>query len=97
MQRLNALRQHRDAVLALAHQHGVHGLRVFGSVAQGDARPDSAIDFLISGMDEGKDLIDFIEFKHDLEKLLHCPVDVIGEKGLYWYLRDKILAEAVAL
>ncbi|MFN7901673.1 MAG: hypothetical protein ACK5O1_02425 [Holosporales bacterium] len=35
MQRLNALRQHRDAVLALAHQYGVNGLRVFGSVARG--------------------------------------------------------------
>ena len=66
---LSNLRQQRDAVLALAHQHGVRGLRVFGSVARGDARPDSDIDFLISGMDEGKDLIDFIEFKHDLEKL----------------------------
>ena len=91
------IRQHRDQITALAHRHGVQGVRVFGSVAREEATAGSDIDFLVTGMEAGRDLIDFIEFKSDLERLFDRKVDVVFEKGLYWYVRDRILAEAVPL
>jgi predicted nucleotidyltransferase len=94
---LEVLQQQRSAILALARQQGVTGVRVFGSVARQEETPDSDIDFLVTGMESGRDLIDFIEFKSDLERLFARKVEVVFEKGLYWYVRDRILAEAVAL
>jgi uncharacterized protein len=95
--RLALIHQHRDTILAMARQYGVEGLRVFGSVARGEDGPDSHVDFLITGMATGRDLIDFIEFKNDLEQFFGHRVDVLFQNGLYWYVRDRILAEAVTL
>jgi uncharacterized protein len=95
MTRLTLIRQQRNQIITLARRHGVEGVRIFGSVARQEDTADSDIDVLVSGMAPGRDLIDFIEFKSDLERLLDRKVDVVFEKGLYWYVRDRILAEAV--
>lgn len=83
----------RDDILALAAKHGARKPRVFGSVARGEAGPESDIDLLVK-MDEGRSLLDLSALVQDLQDLLGVKVDVISEDGLYWLLRRRILKEA---
>jgi predicted nucleotidyltransferase len=86
----------REAILDTAAKHGAFRIRVFGSMARGDARPDSDLDLLVA-MEDGRTLLDLIGLGQDLEDLLGRKVDVVSEGGLSAYLRDEILAEAVVL
>jgi len=88
--------QKREAILNLAAKHGACNVRIFGSVARGDAREDSDIDFLI---DLGEKLSPWfpVRFIRDLENLLGCKVDVITEKGLKERIRERVIQEAVPL
>jgi predicted nucleotidyltransferase len=86
----------RGDILRLAHQHGARNVRVFGSVARGDASPESDVDFLVE-MDRGRSLLDLIELSQDLESLLQRKVDVLTDDGLSPYLQERIHAEAVPL
>ena len=86
----------REAILDLATKHGARRIRVFGSVARGDARPDSDLDLLVA-MDAGRTLLDLIGLGQDLEELLGRKVDVVSEGGLSVRIRDHVLAEAVTL
>jgi predicted nucleotidyltransferase len=88
------LGEKRGEIMRLAAKHGAHDVRVFGSVARGEARPDSDIDILIT-MKKGRSLLDLIGFWQDVEDLLGRKVDVVSEGGLNPYLRDRILGEAV--
>lgn len=87
---------HREEVLRLAAQHGARNIRLFGSVARGQAGPGSDLDLLVD-MEEGRSLLDLVGFWQDLEALLGCQVDVITDGGVSPYLRDRIYAEAVPL
>lgn len=85
----------RDAVLRLAAEHGAYNVRVFGSVARGEAEPDSDIDFLMDGLEHapwggGSLLV-------ALEKLLGRQVDLVSMGDIYPSLRERILAEAQLL
>jgi len=71
-------------------------VRIFGSVARGEAHAESDIDFLVE-MDNGRSLIDLIEFSQDLETLLQRKVEVLTDNGLSPYLEKRIHAEAVLL
>ena len=93
---INPLDQHREAILRLAATHGARNVRVFGSVARGEAGVESDVDVLVS-MEPGRTLLDLIGLSQDLERLLGRRVDVVSDGGLSPYLRDRILAEAVAL
>ena len=86
----------RESILHLADLHGARNVRVFGSVARGDATKESDVDFLVE-MDEGRSLLDLVGLWQDLQDLLGRKVDVISEGGISPYLRAKILAEAVPL
>ena len=90
------LRSRRNRILQLAAQHGARNVRVFGSVARGDARPESDIDFLVD-MERGRSLLNLIELGQDLEELLQHKVDVLTDEGLSPYLEQRIHAEAVPL
>lgn len=81
------------AIHALAAQHGAHDVRVFGSFARGEARPDSDLDLLVA-FEPGRSLLDQVALAQDLEALLGRRVDVVTEDGLYWLLRRRILREA---
>jgi hypothetical protein len=86
----------RPEILRLAQAHGAHNVRIFGSVARGEAHADSDIDFLVE-MDNGRSLLDLIELSQNLEALLQRKVDVLTDKGLSPYLEQRIHAEAVLL
>ena len=90
------VREHRDEILRIAARHGAGNVRVFGSVARGDAGPDSDLDLLVT-MEAGRSLLDLVAFGQDLEDALDRHVDVVTDGGLSPYLRDRILAEAVPL
>jgi hypothetical protein len=86
----------RDEILRIAARHGVTSIRVFGSVARGEAGPESDVDFLI---EIGGKLTPWfpVGLIRDLEALLGRKVDVVTPNGLHWYIKDRVLAEAVGL
>ncbi len=90
------LQSRRDEILTLARRHGVTQIRVFGSMARGDARADSDIDFLV---EVGPDTTPWFPggLVVDLEELLDRRVQVVTERGLDNLLRDRVLGEAVPL
>ena len=90
------LRMKREDILRIAARHGARNMRIFGSVARGETGPESDIDFLVE-MEEGRSLLDRIALWQDIEELLGCQVDVVSERALHWYIRDRILKEAVPL
>ena len=90
------LKSKRPEILRLAQAHGAHNVRIFGSVARGEARSESDVDFLVE-MDNGRSLLDLIELSQDLETLLQRKVDILTDQGLSPYLEQQIHAEAVPL
>jgi hypothetical protein len=83
----------RGAILRIAAAHGARNVRVFGSVARGDARPDSDVDLLID-LEPGRTLLDLSDLLLELRELLGRDVDVVTEASLHWLLRRRVLAEA---
>jgi len=90
------LKSKRLDILALAEQRGARNVRVFGSVARGQARPDSEIDFLVD-LEPGRSLLDLGGLLMDLQRLLGLEVDVVTEAGLRPRLRQQVVAEAKPL
>lgn len=91
-----ALRNGRGDIARIATAHGARNVRVFGSAGRGEAEPSSDLDLLVD-MSEGRSLLDLVALSSELEDVLGVEVDVVTEGGLSPYLRDRILAEAVAL
>jgi predicted nucleotidyltransferase len=82
----------------LAHrcQHGARTVRVFGSVARGEADAASDLDLLVE-MEPGRSLLDLGGLLMELQDLLGCRVDVVTEKRLRERIRDRVLKVAVSL
>ena len=94
---LEALRvSRREEVLRLAARHGAHNVRVFGSVARGEANEESDIDFLVD-WEPGRSLPDQVALVQDLQEAFGVKVHVGTERSLHWYARDRILREATPL
>jgi predicted nucleotidyltransferase len=90
------LKEKRGDILRIAAEYGAYNIRIFGSVARGEADSASDVDFLVD-MEPGRSLLDLGGLLMDLQDLLGCPVDVVTEKGLRERIRDRALKEAVAL
>src|SRR5690348_11526986 len=73
---LAELHAKRDAILRLAAARGAHGVSVFGSVARGEARPDSDVDLALH-FEPGRGVLDFCSLTADLEDLLGRRVDIV--------------------
>ncbi len=86
----------RDEIRRIASRYGVGNIRVFGSAARGDGRPDSDVDFLVD-LEPGRDLLDLIAAKQDLEDLLGRKVDIVTERSVSPYIRDFIMEDLVYL
>ncbi len=93
---LDELRKRRAEILRIAEKYGAHNVRVFGSVATGEANEASDIDLLVK-FEPARSLIDQVLLQQALEQLLGRRVDVVSEEGIYWLLRRRILREAIPL
>jgi len=83
----------RAEILETARRHGARNVRIFGSVARGEADEKSDLDFLVE-MEPGRSLLDHAALLLDLEELLGCKVDVLSEKGIKARMRERVLREA---
>ena len=88
--------EQREEILRIAERRGALAVRVFGSVARGEAKEGSDLDLLVE-WEPGRDLLDHAGLVQDLEELLGVKVHVGTEKSLHWYVRDPILGEATPL
>jgi len=86
----------RNEILRRANSRGARNLRVFGSVARGEASESSDLDLLVE-WEPGRSLLDHAGLVEDLQELLGMKVHVGTEKSLHWYVRDRILREATPL
>ena len=86
----------KEEILRITAKHGARNVRVFGSVARGEARPDSDVDFLVE-MEPGRTLLDLGGLLMDLRDLLGLEVDVVTEHGLKPRIRERVLQEAELL
>jgi uncharacterized protein len=87
---------HRLQLLALARARGVTSVRVFGSMSRGTSRDDSDVDLLVT-LAPGTSALALGGLLMDAQQLLGRKVDVVTEAGLHPSLRQKVLADAVAL
>lgn len=90
------LMEKRDEILGIAARHGAFNVRVFGSVARGEADEDSDIDLIVA-FESGRSLLDHAALWLDLQELLGCKVDVVSDRGIKPRIRDRVLREAVPL
>lgn len=93
---LAELHKKRDDILRIASKHGVVEIRVFGSVARGEATENSDVDFLVT-RGEARSFFFPGGLVADLEDLLGRDVDIATESGLHPDIRVDALREAVAL
>lgn len=85
----------RDEILRIAAKHGVTSIRVFGSVARGEAGPESDVDFLIEAGPETPPWFPG-GLIADLQDLLGRRVDVVTPDALRPFLKSTVLGEAVS-
>jgi len=90
------LREKREEILRIAARHGARNVRVFGSVARGEADEKSDIDLLVD-MEPGRSLFDLGGLWSDLNELLGAKVDIVTEKGLKQRIKERVIKEAVPL
>lgn len=88
------LRRHRATIRRLAALHGVTNVRVYGSVARGEAGPGSDLDLLVE-LSSGYTLFDLVAFERELGEALGLKVQVLTEGALHPVFRHRVLAEAV--
>ena len=88
--------QNREAIFDIARRYGAHDLRLFGSVARGDATEASDVDFIVR-FEPGRSLFDHGGLVMDLTDLLGVKVDVIDEGGMQPRFRQAVMPEAISL
>ena len=90
------LAEKRDEILRVATRRGAYNVRLFGSVARGEADAQSDVDILVN-MESGRSLLDLGGLRSDLNDLLGVKVDVFTEDCLKSRIRERALKEAVPL
>jgi uncharacterized protein len=90
------VRRRRNDMVAAAAAHGVRNLRVFGSVARGQDRPDSDVDLLVD-LPPGLSLFGLGRVQAELEAILGTRVDLVPVQDLKPGVRERVEHELVAL
>jgi predicted nucleotidyltransferase len=90
------LEKKREEILEIAAKHGARNVRVFGSVARGEADPQSDIDLLVE-FETGRSLLDHAGLWLELQEALGCKVDVVSDRGIKARIRERVLREAVPI
>ncbi len=93
---IEKLKAYRQDILTIAERYHAPNIRVFGSVARGEATENSDIDFLIDVSPE-QTLFDLIRLTRSLSELLGCKADVAQSTVLHPRIRREVLREAIAL
>ena len=93
-------RTRSDVMQTLSMHHhdlkglGIKSLRLFGSVARDEARPDSDIDFLVEFVSDPS-FFELFEVQYFLENLFHCKIDLGMEESLKEHLREPVLKDVI--
>jgi predicted nucleotidyltransferase len=90
------IQNNHQQILKAAKKHGAKSLKIFGSFARGEESNNSDIDLLVE-LESGRSLLDLVGLKYEVEELTKRKVDIVTERGLHWYLKERILSEAVSL
>ena len=93
---LDTLRAKREEILALADRHKAEQVRVFGSVARGEATARSDVDLLVH-FRSGASLLDLIGLQQEASDLMQARVDIVSDDVISPYLVNRILGEAIPL
>ncbi len=92
----NTLRRRRRQLIDAAEKNGIDKLRVFGSLARGEAKAGSDVDLLVN-LKPGNTLLNLAAFRREAGEILELPVDVATVDMLKEHIRDEILSEALPL
>jgi predicted nucleotidyltransferase len=90
------LKAKRDEILQVCAKYGARNVRVFGSVARGEADEQSDIDLLVE-FEPNRSLLDYAGLCVELQELLGVKVDVVSDRGLKPRIRQRVLQEAIPL
>ena len=90
------LKAKRDEILQVCAKYGARNVRVFDSVARGEADEQSDIDLLVE-FEPNRSLLDHAGLWVELQELLGVKVDVVSERGLKPRIRQRVLQEAILL
>ncbi|RZM82145.1 nucleotidyltransferase family protein [Leptolyngbya iicbica] len=93
---LETLQSQKPKILEIAEKYGASNIRVFGSVARGEANAESDIDLLVD-LEPGRSLLDHIGLMQDLADLLGRSVDVATPSALHARIKDRVMQDAVRL
>jgi len=91
-----AIREKREAIVHTAARHGATQVRLIGSVARGDARPDIDVDLLVT-WSEGTSLLDQAALMLELESLLGRKVDIASDGWVKPSIRESVYTDAITL
>jgi predicted nucleotidyltransferase len=92
----DTIREKREAIIHIAGRHGATQVRLIGSIARGEARPDSDVDLLVT-WSEGTSLLDPAALMLELEKLLGRKVDIASDGWVKPAIRESVYGDAIAL
>ncbi len=92
----DTIREKREAIIRIAARHGASQVRLIGSVARGEARPDSDVDLLVTWI-EGTSLLDQAALMLELESLLGRKVDIASDGWVKPSIRESVYRDAIAL
>lgn len=90
LQTIDRLQSQREEIIAIAAKHGASNIRVFGSVARGEATNTSDLDLLID-LEPEQSLFNLIALKQELEEALGCQVDLAEPHSLHQLVRERVL------
>jgi len=90
------LQAKREDILKVCARYGAHNVRVFGSVARGEADEQSDIDLMVD-FEPGRSLLDHAGLWLALQELLGGKVNVVSSRGIKARIRERVLQEAVSL
>jgi len=90
------LKAKREEILHVCAKYGARNVRVFGSIARGEADEQSDIDLIVE-FEPDRTLLDHAGLWLELKELLGRKVDVVSERGIKPRIRERVLKEAVPL
>jgi len=86
----------REDILKVCARYGARNVRVFGSVARGEADEQSDLDLIVD-FEPGRSLLDHAGLWLELQELVGEKVDVVSSRGIKPRIRERVLQEAVPL